>query len=171
MPGTGVLLNNEMDDFTSKPGVPNFYGLIQGEANAIAGGKRPLSSMTPTIVLRDGEVFMVIGSPGGPKIINVVLQVILNVVDHGMNIQQAIEMPRVHHQWMPDALRYEPFAIAPDVMRALEARGHTLRPFVEDYPRDRRYWGDAAGILVDPETGRFHGASDPRNPRAAAVGF
>jgi gamma-glutamyltranspeptidase/glutathione hydrolase len=169
--GTGVLLNNEMDDFTSKPGVPNFYGLIQGEANAVAGGKRPLSSMTPTIVLREGKVFMVIGSPGGPKIINVVLQVILNVVDHGMNIQQAIEMPRVHHQWMPDALRYEPFAIAPDVMRELEARGHVLKPFVEDRPRDRAYWGDAAGILVDPGTGRLFGASDPRNPRARSVGY
>lgn len=171
VPGTGVLLNNEMDDFTAKPGVPNFYGLIQGEANAIGGGKRPLSSMTPTIVLREGKVFMVIGSPGGPKIINVVLQVILNVVDHGMNIQQAIEMPRVHHQWMPDALRYEPFAIAPDVMGELKERGHRLEPFVEDPPRDRRYWGDAAGILVDPETGQLQGASDPRNPRAKAVGF
>lgn len=171
VPGIGVLLNNEMDDFTSKPGVPNAYGLIQGEANAIAGGKRPLSSMTPTIVLREGNVYMVIGSPGGPKIINVVLQVILNVVDHGMNIQQAIEMPRVHHQWMPDALRYEPFAMAPDVMRDLEMRGHKLKPFIEDRPRDRSYWGDAAGILVDLETGQIQGASDPRNPRATAVGY
>lgn len=171
VPGTGVLLNNEMDDFTSKPGVPNSYGLIQGEANAVVGGKRPLSSMTPTLVLRDGRIFMVIGSPGGPKIINIVLQVILNVVDHGMNIQQAIEAPRVHHQWMPDALRYEPYAIAPDSMAILESRGHTLVPFVENPPRDYRYWGDAGGILVDSEEGLLFGASDPRNARAMAIGF
>jgi gamma-glutamyltranspeptidase/glutathione hydrolase len=166
-----MLLNNEMDDFTSKPGVPNSYGLIQGEANAVVGGKRPLSSMTPTLVLRDGRIFMVIGSPGGPKIINIVLQVILNVADHGMNIQQAIEAPRVHHQWMPDALRYEPYAISPDTMEILESRGHTLVPFVEDPPRDYRYWGDAAGILVNPENGLLFGASDPRNARAMAIGF
>ncbi len=171
VPGTGVLLNNEMDDFTSKPGVPNAFGLIQGEANAIAGGKRPLSSMTPTILLRDDRIFMVLGSPGGPKIITVVLQVLLNVVDHGMNIQQAIDMPRVHHQWMPDALRYEPFALSPDVRMALVANGHELVPFVKGIPRDRFYWGDAAGILIDGETGRYYGASDPRNPRARAVGY
>jgi gamma-glutamyltranspeptidase/glutathione hydrolase len=171
VPGTGMLLNNEMDDFTSKPGVPNSYGLIQGEANAIVGGKRPLSSMTPTLVLRDGKIYLVIGSPGGPKIINIVLQIILNVADHGMNIQQAIEAPRVHHQWMPDALRYEPYAIAPDTMAILESLGHTLVPFVEDPPLDYRYWGDAGGILVDPENGLLFGASDPRNARAMAVGF
>jgi len=171
VPGTGILLNNEMDDFTSKPGVPNSYGLIQGEANAVVGGKRPLSSMTPTLVLRDGRIFMVIGSPGGPKIITVVLQVILNVADHGMNIQQAIEAPRVHHQWMPDALRYEPYAISPDTLEILESRGHTLVPFVEDPPRDYRYWGDAAGILVNPENGLLFGASDPRNARARAIGL
>lgn len=171
VPGTGVLLNNEMDDFTSKPGVPNSYGLIQGEANAVAGGKRPLSSMTPTLVLRDGKIYLVIGSPGGPKIINIVLQVILNVVDHGMNIQQAIEAPRVHHQWMPDALRYEPFAIAPDTMAILESRGHNLVPFVENPPRDYRYWGDAGGILVDSEKGLLFGAGDPRNARSMAIGF
>ncbi|RKX33721.1 MAG: gamma-glutamyltransferase [Verrucomicrobia bacterium] len=171
VPGTGVLLNNEMDDFTSKPGVPNSYGLIQGEANAVVGGKRPLSSMTPTLVLRDGKIYLVIGSPGGPKIINIVLQVILNVVDHGMNIQQAIEAPRVHHQWMPDALRYEPFAIAPDTMAILESRGHILVPFVENPPRDYRYWGDAGGILVDSEEGLLFGAGDPRNARSMAIGF
>lgn len=171
VPGIGILLNNEMDDFTSKPGVANAFGLIQGEANAVAGGKRPLSSMTPTIVLRNGKVFMVIGSPGGPKIINVVLQVLLNVVDHGASIQKAIEMPRVHHQWMPDVLRYEPFAIAPDVRVALEERGHSLQPFGQGVSGNEGYCGDAAGILVEPETGRLLGASDPRNPRAAAVGF
>ncbi|MEZ5274811.1 MAG: gamma-glutamyltransferase [Opitutaceae bacterium] len=171
VPGTGVLLNNEMDDFTSKPGITNSFGLIQGEANAIAGGKRPLSSMTPSIVLRDNELFMVLGSPGGPKIINIVFQVLVNVVDHGMNIQQAVDLPRFHHQWMPDEIRFEPFALAPDVARALEARGHRLSPFVDDPPRDKRYWGDAAAILVDPATGTRQGAADPRNPRSMAVGY
>jgi gamma-glutamyltranspeptidase/glutathione hydrolase len=171
VPGTGVLLNNEMDDFTSRPGIPNSFGLIQGEANSIEGGKRPLSSMTPTIVLRDDELFLVLGSPGGPKIINVVFQVLVNVVDHGMNIQQAVDLPRIHHQWMPDELRYEPFAIAPDVARALEARGHRLVPFVEDPPWDKPYWGDAAVIRVDPVSGTRQGAADPRNPRATALGY
>ena len=162
-PGTGVLLNNGMDDFTSKPGVPNSFGLIQGEVNAIAGGKRPLSSMAPTIVLRNGDLFMVVGSPGGPKIIK--------VIDHGMNSQEAIEVPRVHHQWMPDALRFEPFAIKPDVMTILNGRGHSLVPFEENPPNDYRYWGDVACVVVDGETGVLLGASDPLNPRAAAVGY
>ncbi|MBW4290925.1 gamma-glutamyltransferase, partial [Escherichia coli] len=101
-PGTGVLLNNEMDDFTSKPGVPNLYGLVQGEANAIAPKKTPLSSMSPTIISKDGKPFMVIGSPGGSRIITITLEAILNVIDHGMNIQEAIDAPRGHHQWLPD---------------------------------------------------------------------
>lgn len=171
VPGTGVLLNNEMDDFTSKPGVANFFGLIQGEANSIEGGKRPLSSMTPTVILRDDELFMVIGSPGGPKIINIVLQVLLNVADHGMNLQEAIEAPRIHHQWMPDELRFERLALAPDVARALEDRGHRLVPFMDNPPRDKPYWGDAAGIIVDPQSGFRQGAADPRNPRATAIGY
>ncbi|HYV06547.1 MAG TPA: gamma-glutamyltransferase, partial [Blastocatellia bacterium] len=121
--GTGVLLNNEMDDFTSKPGVPNAYGLLQSENNSIAPRKRPLSAMTPTIVLNDGVFVFAIGSPGGPTIINTVLQVIVNVVDFGMNIQQAIDFPRVHHQWMPDRIQWEPYGLNKDTRAALEKRG------------------------------------------------
>src|SRR5262245_17090291 len=114
--GAGFLLNNEMDDFAAKPGSPNLYGLIQGEANAVAARKRPLSAMTPTIVLKDGKLYFAVGSPGGPTIINTVTQVIVNIIDHGMNIQQAIDWPRVHHQWMPDQITYEPYGLAPDVL-------------------------------------------------------
>jgi gamma-glutamyltranspeptidase / glutathione hydrolase len=152
--GTGILMNNEMDDFTSKPGVPNAYGLIQGEANAIAPGKRPLSAMTPTFLTRDGRLFLVIGSPGGPTIINTVLQVILNVVDFGFTIQEAVDAPRFHHQWLPDELRMEPFGFAADVTTALEGRGHTIVT--------RGFMGDAEGILIEPGTLIRLGASDPR---------
>jgi gamma-glutamyltranspeptidase/glutathione hydrolase len=153
--GTGVLLNNEMDDFTSKPGVPNAYGLLQGEANAIAPRKRPLSAMTPTIVLQDGKLFFAVGSPGGPTIINTVLQVLVNVIDFKMNLQQAIDYPRVHHQWMPDNVRWEPYGLNQDTRAALLKRGHTFaeRP---------GYMGDAEGIMIEPETGMRLGASDPR---------
>ncbi len=153
--GAGFLLNNEMDDFAPKPGSPNAYNLIQGEANAVAAKKRPLSSMTPTIVLKDGKLWFAVGSPGGPTIINTVLQVILNVVDHGMNIQQAIEWPRVHHQWMPDVITYEPYGLVPDVLKTLEAKGHKLT----DKPRNM---GDAEGILIEDKTGVRLGGSDPR---------
>src|SRR5262249_58117338 len=122
--GTGVLLNNEMDDFTSKPGVPNAYGLLQSENNAIAPRKRPLSSMTPTIVLKDGKLLFAVGSPGGPTIINTVTQVIVNIIDYGMNIQQAIDWPRIHHQWMPDQIVYEPYCLPPDVMNPFKPMGH-----------------------------------------------
>jgi gamma-glutamyltranspeptidase/glutathione hydrolase len=152
--GTGILMNNEMDDFTSKLGVPNAYGLIQGEANAIAPGKRPLSAMTPTFLTRDGKLFLVIGSPGGPTIISTVLQVILNIVDFGFTIQEAIDAPRFHHQWLPDELCMEPFGFAADVTVALEARGHQIVT--------RGFMGDAEGILVEPETSIRLGASDPR---------
>src|SRR5262249_41062361 len=121
--GAGFLLNNEMDDFAPKPGSSNAYGLIQGEANAVAAGKRPLSSMTPTIVLKEGKLWFAVGSPGGPTIINTVAQVIINIVDHGMNIQQAIDWPRVHHQWMPDQIAYEPYGLAPDVVNRLKSMG------------------------------------------------
>lgn len=154
-PGTGVLLNNEMDDFTSKPGEPNMYGLLQSENNAIAPRKRPLSAMTPTIVLKDGKVYFAVGSPGGPTIINTVLQIILNILDYGMNIQQAIDAPRVHHQWMPDSIRWEPFGLNADTRRALELRGHSFA----DKPG---YMGDAKGIMIEPDTGIRLGASDPR---------
>jgi gamma-glutamyltranspeptidase/glutathione hydrolase len=152
--GTGVLMNNEMDDFTSKPGVPNAYGLIQGEANAVAHGKRPLSAMTPTFLLREGNLFLIIGSPGGPTIINTVLQVIVNVVDFGFTIQEAIDAPRFHHQWLPDELRMESQGFPEDVARALESRGHRLS--------FRGFMGEAQGIMLDPKTGMRLGASDPR---------
>jgi gamma-glutamyltranspeptidase/glutathione hydrolase len=161
--GTGVLLNNEMDDFTSKPGVPNAYGLLQSENNAIAPRKRPLSAMTPTIVLKDGKVVFAIGSPGGPTIINTVFQVIVNVLDFGMNLQQAIDAPRYHHQWMPDHIRWEPYGLNTDTRKALEARGHQLA----DKPA---YMGDAEGVMIDPQTGMRLGASDPRLG-GAAIGY
>lgn len=159
--GTGVLLNDEMDDFTSKVGVPNDYGLIQGEANAIQPKKRPLSSMTPTIVLRDGKPFFAIGSPGGPTIINTVLHVILNVVDFGMDIQEAIDAPRFHHQWLPDVIMWEKFGVNPDTRAALEKMGHTFReiPGMSRTPSDI---GDAQGVMIDAKTGTRMGASDPR---------
>jgi gamma-glutamyltranspeptidase/glutathione hydrolase len=161
--GTGVLLNDEMDDFTSKPGVPNMFGLLQGEANAIAPGKRPLSAMTPTIVLKDGKVFFAIGSPGGPTIINTVLQVILNVIDYKMNLQQAIDAPRFHHQWMPDEIRWEPYGLNRDTRTLLEQRGYLFaaRP---------GGMGDAEGIMIEPETKMRLGASDPRSG-GASVGY
>jgi gamma-glutamyltranspeptidase/glutathione hydrolase len=124
-PGLGFLLNDEMDDFTVKPGVPNLFGLVQGEANAIQPRKRPLSAMTPTIVLRDGKLFLVFGAPGGPRIITAVLQVFLNVADFGMNIQDAVDAPRFHHQWKPDRLYLEP-AISPDTVALLRRRGHQV---------------------------------------------
>ena len=111
---TGFFLNDEMDDFTVKPGVANLFGLVQGKTNAIAPGKRPLSSMSPTIVTKDGKTFMVLGSPGGSRIISIVAQVIMNVVDHGMDIQEAVNAPRIHHQWLPDQITAEPFALSAD---------------------------------------------------------
>ncbi|MSP60458.1 MAG: gamma-glutamyltransferase [Myxococcales bacterium] len=154
--GTGVLLNNEMDDFTSKPGVANLYGLIQSEKNAIAPGRRPLSSMTPTLVLgKDGKLLMALGSPGGPAIITTVLQVIVNVIDHGMNIAEAIAAPRIHHQWLPDAIRPEPWGISAETRAALERRGHT-------FGEARGYMGEAHGIWIDPKDGTKFGACDPR---------
>ncbi len=159
----GFLMNNEMDDFTSKPGTPNGFGLIQGEANSIAPGKRPLSSMTPTIVLKDGKLFMVVGSPGGPTIINSVLQVILNVIDHKMNIKQAVEAPRLHHQWMPDICNYERMGFTKEVVEALERMGHKLQ-------RRSGSQGDVESIAIDPVTGNRLGASDPRSPDSKAVG-
>ncbi|HKP86699.1 MAG TPA: gamma-glutamyltransferase [Blastocatellia bacterium] len=161
--GTGVLLNNEMDDFTSKPGVPNAYGLLQSENNSIAPRKRPLSAMTPTIVLKDDKVYFAIGSPGGPTIINTVFQVIVNVIDFGMNLQQAIDAPRFHHQWMPDHIRWEPFGLNSDTRAALEKRGHA-------FAEKPGYMGDTEGVMIDPQGGMRLGASDPRLG-GAAVGY
>ncbi|QYM78018.1 gamma-glutamyltransferase [Horticoccus luteus] len=177
IPGTGILMNNEMDDFTSKPGVPNSYHLIQGEANAIAPGKRPLSSMTPTIVLQDGKPFLVTGSPGGSTIITTVLQVITNVIDFKMPLGQAIEARRIHHQWMPDVINYEPYGMPTDVADALRARGHTLAQRNlygapgEKTPLSEFYQGDAESILVDPVTGHREGVNDPRKPDGLALGY
>ncbi len=168
--GTGILLNNEMDDFTSKVGVANDYGLIQGEANAIAPKKRPLSSMTPTIVLKEGKPYFVIGSPGGPTIINTVLQAIVNVIDFDMNIQQAVSAPRFHHQWLPDHIFWERFDLNDDTRAALEARGHAFRTLPgmdRTAPGDI---GDAQGVLIDPKTGMRMGGSDPRRG-GVAVGW
>ena len=154
--GTGVLMNDEMDDFAAKPGVPNMFGLIQGERNSVAPHKRPLSAMTPTFVLRkDGSLWFAVGSPGGPTIINTVLQVITNVIDFDMNIQQAIDAPRIHHQWLPDEIIYEPYGMSADTFRALEERGHKIT----DRPR---YIGDAQGIMIEEKPGVRLGASDPR---------
>jgi gamma-glutamyltranspeptidase/glutathione hydrolase len=163
VPGAGFLLNDEMDDFTSKPGVPNAYGLIQGEANAIAPRKRPLSSMTPTIVMKDGKVLFAVGSPGGSTIINTVLQIIVNVIDFGMNIQEAIDAPRFHHQWLPDKIRWEPYEFSRDTVDALSKRGHVF----EEKPD---FVGDAHAIGVDPKNGDRLGASDPRRG-GTAVGW
>jgi len=162
--GTGMILNDEMDDFAAKPGTPNMYGLIQGERNAVAPKKRPLSAMTPTIVLRkDGSLWFTVGSPGGPTIINTVLCIITNVVDYEMNIQQAIDFPRIHHQWLPDELVGEPFGLSGDTQRALKSRGHTLGKL--------RYFGDAEGIMIEEKTGMRLGATDPRRSDGQAVGY
>jgi gamma-glutamyltranspeptidase/glutathione hydrolase len=163
--GTGILMNDEMDDFAAKPGTANLYGLIQGERNAVAPRKRPLSAMTPTFVLRkDGSLWFTVGSPGGPTIINTAFCVITNVIDYGMNIQQAIDAPRIHHQWLPDELVFEPFGLSGDTQRALTARGHKLI----DKPR---YLGDCEGIMIEEKTGIRLGATDPRRSDGLAVGY
>lgn len=158
----GFLLNDEMDDFSSKPGVPNGYGLIQGEANAIAPGKRPLSAMAPTIVAKDGKLLLVLGSPGGPRIISTVANILMGVLDYGLDIQQAVNAPRFHHQWQPDILYMEKFGVSPDTVRLLEARGHKVK--------QSSYWSDGECIAVDPESGDLLGAPDGRNG-GKAVGF
>jgi len=171
--GTGVLLNNEMDDFTSKPGVPNMFGLLQSENNAIQPRKRPLSAMTPTIVLKDGKIWFAVGSPGGPTIINTVLQVIVNVIDYGMNIQEAVDAPRFHHQWMPDEIRYEPFGLNADTRKELERRGHLFPKRsggTGTTDETAGYIGDAEGIMIDLKTGMRLGASDARRG-GMAVGY
>ncbi|EGQ5601146.1 gamma-glutamyltransferase [Campylobacter jejuni] len=152
--GAGFLLNDEMDDFSIKPGVPNLYGLVGGEANAIEPKKRPLSSMSPTIILKDGKVFMVVGSPGGSRIITTVLQVISNVIDHKMDISTAVEAPRFHMQWLPDEIRTEPFGIIKDVQNNLEKMGYKITK--------EPYMGDVNAIMVDPKTGKIVGSMDSR---------
>jgi gamma-glutamyltranspeptidase/glutathione hydrolase len=160
-PGTGFLLNDEMDDFTAKPGAPNLFGLIQGGANAIAPGKRPLSSMTPTIVEKDGHPILVLGSPGGPRITTAVLETIINIVDFGLDPQQAVAAPRFHHQWQPDSLFYERGGLTPEVAEALAARGYKLV--------EQGSWGAVELIAIQPD-GRLVGVNDPRRPAGAAIG-
>ena len=149
---TGVIMNNEMDDFTSKPGSPNMFGLIQGANNAVAPGKTPLSSMSPTILTKDGKVAAIIGSPGGSRIITITLEAILNMIDHGMDVQQAIDAPRVHAQWLPDVVYLEPFALSPDTRARLTALGYVFK--------DDEEWGIAEGIVTGAPTLAPAGASD-----------
>lgn len=181
--GTGFLLNNEMDDFTTKPGSANKFGLVQGETNMIAPGKRPLSSMAPTIVLKDGKVSMILGSPGGSRIITIVLETILNVIDHGMKPQEAVDAPRLHHQWLPDTIYAERYALSADTRSALETIGYAIT--------EQTNWGAAALIMVGPKRdapdsegsrvsdsaasgrmrpGLFYGAMDSRRPAGIAIG-
>jgi gamma-glutamyltranspeptidase / glutathione hydrolase len=159
---TGFFLNNEMDDFTSKPGVPNGFGLVQGSANAVAGGKRPLSSMSPTILLQNGEPYMITGSPGGSTIITTVVQGIVNVVDFGMNAQAAVDAPRFHHQWLPDLITVEPGYLTADTQAGLEKMGYKIRA--------GSFWGANETILVDG-TGTVQGANDRRRPAGLAAGY
>ena len=180
---TGFLLNDEMDDFTVKPGVSNLFGMVQGEANAIAPGKRPLSSMAPTVVLHDGRVFLVLGSAGGPRIITVILETALNILDYGMTPQEAVDAPRLHHQWLPDEILAERFALSADTQALLQDMGYLIR--------EQTLWGSSELIEVGPpQTGRsaassgtdaaasnrmrpgfFYGASDSRRPVGAAIGY
>jgi gamma-glutamyltranspeptidase/glutathione hydrolase len=173
---TGFFLNDEMDDFTAKPGAANLFGLVQGKANAIAPGKRPLSSMTPTIVLTDGKPLLVVGTPGGSRIITTVLEIIVNVIDHGMTLQEAVDAPRMHHQWLPDTLAGEPFAFSTDTVKSLTQMGYHVVPLEP--------WGtgnaaEAIGIapadaaqakaLGFPRPGILYGASDSRAPAGSAA--
>ncbi|NVJ99214.1 MAG: gamma-glutamyltransferase [Alphaproteobacteria bacterium] len=168
VPGAGFLLNNEMDDFSAKAGVPNAFGLLGGEANAIEPGKRPLSSMTPTLLFKNGEPYMATGSPGGSTIITVVLQAVMNVMEFDMNVQTAISVPRIHHQWYPDRLFLEP-GHSIDTRRLLGQMGHQ----VKSGPTEA--WdsvlGSAQSLIRDPETGLFMGAADPRRPGSYAAGY
>ena len=182
-PETGFFLNDEMDDFTIKPGVANMFGLVQGEANAIAPGKRPLSSMAPTLVEKDGKVALALGSPGGSRIITTVLETALNLIDYGMGLQEAVDAPRFHHQWLPDVIFAEPYAFSPDTQKLLERMGYTI---VVQAP-----WGaaevaataaaapsEAQPVIGNPDSvfggwmrpGYLYGANDDRRPAGAAVG-
>ncbi|MBU6373438.1 MAG: gamma-glutamyltransferase [Alphaproteobacteria bacterium] len=169
--GTGILLNNEMDDFSAKAGAPNMYGLVEGENNAIAPGKRPLSSMSPTIVTRDGKLALVVGTPGGSHIPTAVLQVLVNMVDYGMTVTEAVDAPRIHAQWLPDAIFLEPRTLSAETRAALTAKGHKLE--------DMDYWNHVAAIAVGApkfggaQRGRFklYGAIDPRQPVGAVDGY
>jgi len=166
-----VLLNDEMDDFTSKVGVPNLYGLVQGEANKIEPGKRPLSSMSPTIVSKDGKPVMVVGTPGGSRIITAVMLTMINAIDYGMNVQEAVDAPRFHQQWLPDVTNVETYALSPDTRKILTDMGHNL-----GVPQPANHL--AAIIVGAPSLGgkpvganRFYGANDPRRNTGLAAGY
>jgi gamma-glutamyltranspeptidase/glutathione hydrolase len=167
--GLGFLMNDEMDDFSAKPGVPNADGLIQGAANAIGPGKRPLSSMTPTVVVHDGKTFLVLGSPGSSKIITTVANVLMGVVDYGMNIQEAVDAPRFHNQWLPDVLNVEQW-FSPDTVSVLQKMGYNVEFGLHDGGDVSPYWSDAQCIAIDPKTGERLGASDYRS-NGKAVGY
>lgn len=160
-PETGVLLNDEMDDFAAAPGAANGFGLVQGSANAVAPGKRPLSSMSPTIVMKDAKPVLVLGSPNGPRIISVTLQTALNVIDHHMSLAQAVSAPRIHHQWLPDVVLAEPGALSPQTRRRLEEMGHKIE--------DHAPFGASEAIEIDD--GAMIGANDPRSAAGAARGY
>lgn len=182
-PEAGFFLNDEMDDFTSKVGAQNLFGLVQGKANAIAPGKRPLSSMSPTIVTRDGKTFLIVGSPGGSRIISITLNTVMNIIDYGMTLQEAVNSPRIHQQWLPDKVYYETRGLSPDTLRLLTQRGYHM---VEQTP-----WGAAEAIMVGlpghhvssessgndaavsgkVRVGYYYGANDARRPQGAAVGY
>ncbi len=161
---TGFFLNNEMDDFAIKSGAANQFGLVQSHANEIKAGKQPLSSMTPTIVLKKGHLFMVLGSPGGPRIITATLQTLLNVIDYKMNIQQAVDAPRFHHQWQPDVIETEPHTLSADTIKNLETMGYPIKTRAET-------WGAVEAILIDPVDGTLYGGSDARRTAGKAVGY
>ncbi len=169
--GTGILLNDEMDDFSAKSGEPNMYGLVEGENNAIAPGKRPLSSMTPTIVTHDGKLLLVVGTPGGSHIPTAVLQTMVNLIDYRMTLTEAVDAPRIHAQWLPDTLYYESGALSPDTRAVLMAKGHHLESM--------GYENQVAAILVGgpaigkPPRGRYHlyGSIDPRLPTGSVAGY
>ncbi|EAN1664904.1 TPA: gamma-glutamyltransferase [Salmonella enterica] len=158
---TGILLNNQMDDFSAKPGVPNVYGLVGGEANAIGPKKRPLSSMSPTIVVKDGKTWLVTGSPGGSRIITTVLQMVVNTIDFGMNVAEATNAPRFHHQWLPDELRVEK-GFSPDTLKLLEQKGQKVAL--------KEAMGSTQSIMVGPD-GELYGASDPRSVDDLTAGY
>jgi gamma-glutamyltranspeptidase / glutathione hydrolase len=166
-PGTGILLNNEMDDFAARPGAANLFGLVQGAANAIAPGKRPLSSMSPTIVIKDGQAVLVLGSPGGPRITTAVLETLVNIIDFGLAPEEAVTAARFHHQWLPDALYYERGGFPPAVLAALAERGHRLT--------EQSRWGAVELIAIGPGNlpgeRRLLGVNDPRRPAGLAAGY
>lgn len=167
--GLGFLLNDEMDDFSAKPGVPNSDGLIQGAANAIGPGKRPLSSMTPTIVVHNGKTVLVLGSPGSSKIITTVANVLMGVVDYRMNIQEAVNAPRFHNQWLPDVVNVEKW-FSPDTLNLLRSMGYKTQIGLGEN-ETAPYWSDAECIAVDEKTGERLGATDGRNSNGKAMGY